>query len=137
MANASELLHYSHGTLEAVKAHQTPTKQPPVVVTQTIPAGTQVKKGETVGVSVVSPSDVDLGEVVIPNFEVPVAIRKKSVGDIIELGKDDATVAILKNPSDPINQENYIRVVNKQLGTNFGTADVPALLTLQKTYNSF
>jgi hypothetical protein len=138
ITGAQASLQYSNGTIEAVRGYKAPVnKLPGVVVSQTIPVGTQVKKGETVGVSLVSPSDVSLGDIVIANYEVPIAIKGRTVGDIIDLGKSDQVTEILKNPSDPVRQQSYIALVNQKLGTNFGIGDVPSLLTLQKTYNTF
>jgi len=125
---------YSSQLIEALKTYESPKRLPAIVQKQSIPAGTQVKQGQTVVVTLVSPSEATVGSVSLPNYVAPAEVKKVPIGDIVEVSETPEVEDFLANPSDPVKREKFVQVYNQKLGTSFTTNDVEKLVQLNQNF---
>lgn len=125
---------YSPQLIEALKTYEAAKRLPAIVQKQSIPAGTQVKQGQTVVVTLVSPSDTTVGSVSLPNYVPPAEVKKVPIGDIVEVSEAPEVEDFLANPSDPVKREKFVEVYNKKLGTSFTINDVEKLVLLNQNF---
>jgi hypothetical protein len=131
---ATGFTKYSPILVEGLKNADIVKKLPPIVQKQSIPAGTQVKKGQTVVVTLISPSDTTVGQVEVANYTPPVEVANVPIGKIVEVSEAPEVDAYLKNPTDSVAQDNFIAAYNKALGTNFTKNDIAQVTLLNQNY---
>jgi hypothetical protein len=103
-----------------------PPRLPGVVVSQSIAATTPVKRGTTIAVTILSPSDIPIENVV--QFVPPAQLQGTKLDKIIQIQKTDPTIlSDAKDPAvltDPNRKVAFLTKVGTALGKDLTTSSV-------------